>query len=83
MAGNLSPRTFRKKSDGKECKAMVLIASADAGVRRQWALGLQDLSAIHEVSNREGLERSMANSKPSVLLHCGLGWEIPLVYPGG
>ena len=47
---------------------MVLIASADAGVRRQWALGLQDAFAIHEVSERPELERRMTDSRPAVLL---------------
>lgn len=47
---------------------MILIASADAGVCRQWSLGLRDDFAIHEVSKRAELERTMTHSKPAVLL---------------
>jgi two-component system nitrate/nitrite response regulator NarL len=49
-------------------QAMVLIASADVRVRRQWALRLQGDFAIHEVSERAELERTMTHSKPAILL---------------
>ena len=68
MAGNLSPGIGGKKRTHNGCRAMVLIASADAGVRRQWALGLQDDFAIYQVSKWAELERTMTHSKPAVLL---------------
>jgi two-component system nitrate/nitrite response regulator NarL len=67
MANNSNPGTIIKKN-GKGYEAMILVASADAGLRQKWALGLQDGFAIHEVSERAGLECSMTNSKPAVLL---------------
>lgn len=67
MASDLNPGTFRKKKN-KGHEAMVLIASADTGLRQKWAQGLRDAFAIHEVSDRAGLEHTMANSKPAVLL---------------
>ena len=67
MAGNLNPGTSRKKSD-KRCEATVLIASADAGLRRQWAKDLLDAFAIHEVSERAELKHTLTHSKPAVLL---------------
>jgi len=56
------------KKNGKRHEGTVLIASTDAGLRRQWMLGLQDAFAIHEVSERPELERAMINLKPTVLL---------------
>jgi len=67
MAKNLDPGTDGKKNV-KGYEAMVLIASADAGLRRQWALGLQNGYAIHAVSEYAELERPMTNSRPTVLL---------------
>src|SRR3989304_5666149 len=67
MLGNLSPKTFRKNSEDKAHKLIVLIASADAALRPQWALSLQGAFAIHEVSERSELERRMTDSKPPFL----------------
>ena len=57
----------RKTSDKME-KATVLIASADAELRRRWAHGLQYAYTIHEVCGQVDLNRSMTNSRPGVLL---------------
>ena len=56
------------KKNGKVLRTTVLIASADPGVRKRWALGLKDIFAIHEVSEWGELERTMTNSGPAVLL---------------
>jgi DNA-binding NarL/FixJ family response regulator len=74
MPGNFSPKTFRKNGEDKAHKLTVLIASGDAGLRQQWALGLQDSSAIHAVSEYAEMERSITNSKPAVLL---LDFDLP------
>lgn len=68
MAGNLSPGIGGKKRAPNGCGAMVLIASADAGLGRRWALGLKDTFVIHEVSKWVELERTLTHSKPAVLL---------------
>jgi DNA-binding NarL/FixJ family response regulator len=62
----LNSGTFRKRRD-KGDKATLLIASAVAGVRRQWAQALKDFFVILEVFERAELEQGMADSKPSVL----------------
>ena len=67
MAKNLNPGSIRKKNV-KGYETIVLIASADGGAHQQWALGLRDTFAIHEISKRAELERTMPKSKPAVLL---------------
>lgn len=47
---------------------MILLASANAGLRRRWKRALQRRSAIHEVATRPGLNRSLADLRPSILL---------------
>jgi two-component system nitrate/nitrite response regulator NarL len=59
---------MKKKSGAKGQKATVLIASADAELRQQWAHGLQNAYTIHEVSDQVDLKRCMTNSRPAVLL---------------
>ncbi len=46
---------------------MVLIASADAGLRQRWMAGVQNNFTIQQVRNGE-VERSLADSGPDVLL---------------
>jgi len=67
MASKSNRGTLGRKN-GKVLGATVLIASADPGVGKRWALGLKDIFAIHEVSEWGELERTMTNSGPAVLL---------------
>jgi len=67
MASDLNPGIFKKKN-GKNYEAMVLVASADAGLSQKWALALRDAFAIQVTFERAGLERVMSNIKPAVLL---------------
>jgi len=67
MTGNMGPEAQKKKSVDKGSKAMVMIASADAGLRQRWTAGLQNHFTIQQVWDG-GVERSMADSKPDVLL---------------
>ncbi len=60
--------SMKTKTSDKGQKAMVLIASADAGLRQKWAQELRGAYEIREVSERMELERSMGNSQPAVLL---------------
>ena len=55
-------------SERARAASVVLIASPIAGVRGQWAQGLQEKFPLYEVAERSALERSMANLKPAVLL---------------
>lgn len=55
-------------SERARAASVVLIASPIAGVRGQWATGLQDRFPLYEVAERSSLERSMANLKPAVVL---------------
>lgn len=55
-------------SERARAASVVLVASPFAGVRGQWAQGLQERFPLYEVAERSALERSMANLKPSVLL---------------
>ncbi len=59
---------MKKRGEENGKKTMVLIASTDPELRRRWALGIQNHSAVHEASDLEELERCMADSRPSVLL---------------
>jgi len=63
----MGPEAQKKKSVDKGSKAMVMIASADAGLRQRWTAGLQNHFTIQQVWDG-GVERSMADSKPDVLL---------------
>ena len=47
---------------------MVLIASPTARVRNRWRQSLQRASTVHEVAERDTLERSLASLSPDVLL---------------
>ena len=47
---------------------MIVLASANAGLRRRWKRALQRRSAVHEVATQPGLKRSMSNLRPAVLL---------------
>ena len=67
MTSNMRPETPAKKRVDKGSKAMVMIASADAGLRQRWMAGLQNNFTIQEVWDGE-VERSLTHSKPDVLL---------------
>jgi two-component system nitrate/nitrite response regulator NarL len=67
MTSNTRPKRSGKKRAGKGSKAMVMIASADAGLRQRWTAGLQNHFTIQQVWDG-GVERFMAGSKPDVLL---------------
>ena len=59
---------MKKRGEENMKTAMVLIASAETELRKRWALGIQNTSAILEASNLGELERCMANSRPAFLL---------------
>jgi DNA-binding NarL/FixJ family response regulator len=63
----MSPKTPGKKKANNGSKAMVMIASSDAELRERWVAGLQNHFTIQQVWGG-GVERSMADSKPDVLL---------------
>jgi len=67
MTSNMRPKASGKKRIDKGSKAMVMIASADAGLRERWMAGLQNNFTIQEVWDG-GVNRSMTDSKPDVLL---------------
>jgi two-component system nitrate/nitrite response regulator NarL len=46
----------------------LLIAGKIVGVRKQWRNGLEKKFSIHEVSQRDALEKCLVNHKPLVLL---------------
>jgi len=46
----------------------VLVASGIAALRKRWRQALQDLFALHEVSERKSLEHSLLNRQPVALL---------------
>jgi DNA-binding NarL/FixJ family response regulator len=55
-------------ADRREASALVLVASGIAGLRKRWRQALQDLFALHEVSERKSLEHSLLNRRPVALL---------------
>jgi len=58
-----------KKGNGDNGKkAMVLIASAEPGLRKRWASGIQSTAVIHDAGDFGDLERCMAQFSPAVLL---------------
>jgi two-component system nitrate/nitrite response regulator NarL len=59
---------MKKRDNDDGTKRIVVIASAEPELRKRWALGIQNNSTIHEVSDLGELERCMANSRPAVLL---------------
>ena len=59
---------MKKRGEENGKQAVVLIASADPELCKRWALGIQNDSTIHEVSDMGELERCMADSRPVVLL---------------
>jgi two-component system nitrate/nitrite response regulator NarL len=67
MTNDASPKTPGKKKANNGSKAMVMIASSDAGLRERWVAGLQNHFTVQQVWDGE-MERSMADSKPDVLL---------------
>ena len=52
--------------DGKN--GIVLIASAEPGIRKHWAMSVQNSSTIHEASDLGEVERCLSGSRPAVLL---------------
>ena len=67
MTSNMRPEPQGKKRVDQGSKAMVVVASADAGLRERWVAGLQNHFAIQQVWDRE-VERSLTDCKPDVLL---------------
>ena len=67
MATKSNDGTLRREND-KVQGAIVLIASADAGVRQRWALGLKGFFTIRGVSEWAELKRTMSEFKPAILL---------------
>jgi DNA-binding NarL/FixJ family response regulator len=55
-------------TERSESTPLVLIASAVAGLRKRWRQAIQALCAIHEVTERGSLERSMTNRRPAAML---------------
>lgn len=53
---------------------LVVIASAIAERRKRWRRAIEDVFTVHEVTDRNGLERSLVHRQPGVLL-------LDLVFP--
>jgi two-component system nitrate/nitrite response regulator NarL len=67
MTNHKRPEKSGKKRVDNGSKALVMIASADAGLRQRWMVRLQDNFTIQQVWD-ERVERFMTDSKPNVLL---------------
>jgi two-component system nitrate/nitrite response regulator NarL len=55
-------------TDRNDTVPLVLIASGVAGLRKRWRQAIQGLFAVHEVTERSSLERSLTNRRPVALL---------------
>jgi two-component system, NarL family, nitrate/nitrite response regulator NarL len=55
-------------AERRDASPLVLLVSGIAGLRKRWRQALQDLFALHEVSERKALEHSLVNRRPAALL---------------
>src|SRR5689334_22092457 len=55
-------------SERNDSPALVFIASGVAALRKRWRQAIHGRFALHEVTERSSLERSLANRRPAAML---------------